>query len=82
MDILQQLKFSNKTIITALHDPNLAYRYSDKITILKEGRILARGAAEKVMTEKNLSEAYNMQINTAKTNSLSFFPASKLKKDA
>ncbi|MFW6295130.1 MAG: ABC transporter ATP-binding protein [Halanaerobium sp.] len=82
MDIMHQLKFNNKIIITALHDPNLAYRYSDKIIIFKQGRILAAGAAEKVMTEENLSKAYNMKINTKKTANLNFFPASQLKKDA
>lgn len=82
MDIMQNLKYNNKTIITALHDPNLAYRYSDKIIILKEGRILAEGAAEKVMTDENLSEAYNMKIKSKRTAFLNFFPASQLKKDA
>jgi len=63
--ILQKLKKltnKNKAIITALHDPNLALKYSDKIIIIKDGKILAKGDTKKVMNNKNLSDAYNTQI--------------------
>lgn len=36
MEIMRDLSYKNKTIITALHDPNLAYNYSDKVIILKK----------------------------------------------
>lgn len=82
MDILNQLKRKNKIVVTALHDPNLAYRYSDRIVIFKDGKIIASGSPEKVMTEEVLSKAYEMDIKFSKTGFLGFSPASQLKKDA
>ncbi|MCC3145517.1 ABC transporter ATP-binding protein [Halanaerobium sp. Z-7514] len=83
MEIMRDLSFKNKTVITALHDPNLAYKYSDRVIILKEGEILASGVVEEVMTAANLSAAYDLKIQKVKPNfSLEFRPAHKFKKKA
>ena len=83
MEIMRDLSFENKTVITALHDPNLAYKYSDRVIILKEGNILAAGAVEKVMTAANLSSAYDFNIQRVKPNfSLEFRAAQNFRKKA
>jgi len=64
--ILQKLKkFSQKGkgIVVALHDPNLALKYCDRVIIIKEGRVLAKGKIEEEMNSRIMSQAYNININ-------------------
>ena len=49
------------TVIMAIHDLNLALRYSDCFVLLKNGRILSMGGAE-VITEQNLKQLYDVEI--------------------
>jgi len=63
LKIMRELTAKGKTVLTALHDPNLAAQYSDRVIILKSGRIIAAGLVENVMTAENLSRAYEIEIN-------------------
>ncbi|MFN2340391.1 MAG: ABC transporter ATP-binding protein [Halanaerobium sp.] len=63
LKIMRELSAKQKTVITALHDPNLAYQYSDRVLILKGGKIIASGPVKEVMTAANLSRAYEIEIN-------------------
>jgi iron complex transport system ATP-binding protein len=60
---LKELTRGKTGIVTALHDPNLALKYCDRVIIIKEGEILARGETDSVMTDENLSRAYETKIN-------------------
>ncbi|MDD3394753.1 MAG: ABC transporter ATP-binding protein [Anaerotignum sp.] len=66
IEILKLIKRLNLefgiTIITVLHDINQAIHYSDEIIAMKEGKIIAQGASEKVATEKNLKEVYDIDL--------------------
>ncbi|MBC7087570.1 MAG: ABC transporter ATP-binding protein [Tissierellales bacterium] len=66
IEVLEILKELNKTkdltIITVLHDLNLASRYSDKLVLLKDGKILKTGSAQEVLTVSNIENAYNMNV--------------------
>ncbi len=46
--------------LIALHDLNLAMRFSDKVVMLKDGHVHACGRPEDVITEKNISDVYNV----------------------
>jgi iron complex transport system ATP-binding protein len=46
----------------ALHDPNLAMKYCDKVIIVKDGNIMADGDTEQIMTGANLGQAYDIDI--------------------
>lgn len=59
---LKKLTKKKRAVITALHDPNLALKYSDKVIIIKDGEILVQGSTAEVMTDKNLSQAYDTEI--------------------
>lgn len=85
IEILDLLKVLNKqkklTVIIALHDINLAARYSSKILLLNEGNQVIMGNPEDVITKKNLQLAYkiNMIVDKNKyTNSLQVIPLSNL----
>lgn len=59
---LKKISKQNKAVVTALHDPNLALKYSDRVIIIKDGGILVEGETAAVMTAENLSLAYDSEI--------------------
>ncbi|MGC8871999.1 MAG: ABC transporter ATP-binding protein [Caldimicrobium sp.] len=62
------------TVIT-LHDPNLASLFSDKVVILKEGRVLYDGHPNEVIVKKILKETYGIEIEVIKHNGVNIvFP--------
>ena len=48
--------------IVITHDLNLASEFADEIILLKNGRIAAKGEAEKVLTEENIKEVFNVNV--------------------
>ncbi len=51
---------AGKTVIAAVHDLKAAARYCGRLILLKEGRIIADGPPEEVLTSDNLSAAYGV----------------------
>jgi len=49
-----------KTVIAAVHDLKIAVRYCSRLILMKDGRIIADGHADEVITKKNLQEAYGV----------------------
>jgi len=49
------------TIICAIHDLNLAARYSDKIILINGGRIKGIGRPIEVLTEENLRDVFKIE---------------------
>lgn len=47
-----------KTVITVLHDLNLALRFADHIVMMKEGNVFAQGTPDEVITEENILAVY------------------------
>ena len=50
------------TVIMTMHDLNQAALYADCLALLVDGRLLASGAPEAVLTEENLSRAYGLHV--------------------
>ncbi len=50
-----------RTVIVALHDLSLAARFCHKVVLLKEGRVVASGAPEKVLEGEHLRTAYGVE---------------------
>jgi iron complex transport system ATP-binding protein len=53
----------NRKLVTiaSLQDINLALRFSDKVILMKNGRVFAIGAPEEVITAENISEVYGVK---------------------
>jgi len=51
-----------KTIVTVLHDINFASVYSDHIIALKDGKIVAQGSPEAIVTTESMREIYGLEI--------------------
>lgn len=78
LDIISELPV---TTLAALHDLNLAALYCDRLYVLSEGRVVASGAPDAVVTADLISEVYGVRANvatdprTGKTH-ITYFPAS------
>ena len=69
--ILSQLNLERDvTIVCVTHDLSLAGQYVDRFILLKEGRLLADGPAEKVLQKSTLESLYNVPLQVIKTNDL------------
>lgn len=64
-EVLELLERLNKecglTVIMVLHDLNLASRFSDRIIALKDGNLFKDGTPEDVLTEKVISDVFNIR---------------------
>ena len=67
LDIKHQLHFMSLakdlkiTVISAIHDLNIAVMYCDKIYALKEGQIIASGSVNEVITEEVIKTLYDVE---------------------
>lgn len=55
------IKDMDITVLTALHDLNMAMAYSDRIYVLKKGQIAAQGIPRDIITPKLISEVFKVQ---------------------
>ncbi|MCR5871900.1 MULTISPECIES: ABC transporter ATP-binding protein [unclassified Sphingomonas] len=53
---------AGRTVVMAIHDIDLALRIADDVVAVRDGRILAAGPAEAVMTEAMLAELYDVRV--------------------
>ena len=64
LEVLDLLSTLNRqegvTVVMVLHDLNMAARYSDWILAIKDGRRVALGAPDKVITESLVSEVFDI----------------------
>ena len=71
LELLELLKQLNQdqslTIVTVLHELNLATRYSDRIAVLNAGSLHSIGAPNTVMTSEMLSEVFKIRAEVIQT---------------
>ncbi len=60
LDVLDLLRTLPITVVTALHDLNLAARYCDDLVVLHSGEICASGPAESVLTSALIRDVYGV----------------------
>ncbi|MFD1403963.1 ABC transporter ATP-binding protein [Robinsoniella peoriensis] len=63
MDIVRSL---NLTVVSAIHDLNIAAMYCDKIFVVKDGKIVAFGTPEEVLTKEFIKEVYEVDVELLK----------------
>lgn len=61
-DLIASIARKGKTILTVMHDLNLAALYSQRMFFMKKGRIALEGATSEVFNSENLSEIYETEI--------------------
>jgi iron complex transport system ATP-binding protein len=64
LEVLRKLKNKTRedglTVVAAIHDVNLAVRFSDCILMLKEGTAFRMGEPEAIITEENIKTLYGL----------------------
>ncbi len=62
LDLVARLSAEHgRTVVLVLHDLNLAARYADRLVFMKEGRIVAQGKPEELMTEAMIGEVFDVR---------------------
>lgn len=62
MQTVRELTADGYAVIQSTHDPNQAYRYSDRILALHGGKVLAWGTPEETISEKIISTLYGVDV--------------------
>ena len=58
LELMAAFAKKGNTVITVLHDLNLAARFATRVLMMKNGSVLAQGAPGEVLTPETISEAY------------------------
>ncbi len=65
LEVMELVSRLNKelgiTVVMVLHDLNQAVRYSHRLVVIKEGRFVAEGTPEAVLTKDMLRQVYNVE---------------------
>jgi iron complex transport system ATP-binding protein len=68
LELLKQLnQEQNLTIITVLHEINLAARYSDRIALLYQGKLSDVGTPKQVLTPDRLVHTFGVEVTILET---------------
>jgi iron complex transport system ATP-binding protein len=63
LDLVDDLRTSRGlTVVSTMHDLTLAGQYADRLLMLAEGRVVAAGTAECVLTEGNVARYYGARV--------------------
>lgn len=60
-DLIASLRDSGRTVIAVMHDPELAFKFSDRIAVMKEGRIIALDTPENIAESDVLGNALGIK---------------------
>lgn len=58
--LLARLRGEQRTVIAVLHDINQACRFADHLVVMKEGRIVAEGAAAQIVNAALMKEVFDL----------------------
>jgi iron complex transport system ATP-binding protein len=64
LQIFDFVKRLNTTVLSAIHDLNLAALYCDRLYVLKNGKVTLSGTPAEVLTPKNLFDIYGVSCDT------------------
>jgi iron complex transport system ATP-binding protein len=63
LDLVEELRHHHAlTVVATMHDLTIAGQYGDRLALMAEGRIVASGAADEVLTEDVLSTYYGARV--------------------
>lgn len=63
LQLVKQLTEEGVTVVTAIHDLNLAARFCNKLVLLAEGNVLAAGHPETVLTADHMLKSYEVEAS-------------------
>lgn len=66
MQIFDFIKRLKVTVLSAIHDLNMAALYCDRIYVLKDGKVVLEGTPEEVLTPENIYQVYGVKSSVIK----------------
>ncbi|MEL9909249.1 MAG: ABC transporter ATP-binding protein [Desulfurococcus sp.] len=67
LNLIKSLSVDKRlTVMMSLHDLTQAYRFSDKVVVLKNGRVYAVGEPDKVLSEEIIEKVYGVKVRVDK----------------
>jgi iron complex transport system ATP-binding protein len=60
MDLCARLHEEGRTLVAVLHDLNQAARYGSHVIAMKDGRVVAQGSAEEVVTQALVRDVFGL----------------------
>lgn len=80
MQIFDFVKRLKVTVLSAIHDLNMAALYCDRIYVLKAGEIVLQGTPQEVLTSENIYDVYGVRSSVVKHSitgkmSITYLPA-------
>ncbi|MDR2896525.1 MAG: ABC transporter ATP-binding protein [Propionibacteriaceae bacterium] len=68
MTTARRLADEGRLVVVSTHDPTLALRFADHVTVLDEGQVLADGPADQVVTSALIEQVYKLtaEVTTVK----------------
>jgi len=60
-EILKEHAYAGHSVVISIHDLNLAFQYCDRIVLLLQGRVLANGGTEDVLTPTLIKQAFQVE---------------------
>jgi iron complex transport system ATP-binding protein len=67
MQVFADLARAGRAVIVSLHDLGLAARHCTRLILLGEGRLVADGPPEAVLTPENLARVFHVSAHYART---------------
>ena len=62
LSLLNIVKSLDLTVISAIHDLNIASMYCDRLFVMKNGRIVGMGTPQEVLTKEFIKEIYDIDV--------------------
>ncbi|MBX3593323.1 ABC transporter ATP-binding protein [Sphingomonas sp.] len=63
---LRALARTGRTVVMAIHDLDLALRFADDVLAIRDGRVVAAGAVEEVMSEALLGALFDVRVRVSR----------------
>lgn len=63
LEIMKIIKSLNITVLSAIHDMNIASLYCDDLIVMKDGEIVKQGTTEEVLTKQTMDETFNINVD-------------------
>lgn len=67
LEVFQSLAHEGRGVFTSLHDLSLAARYCTRLIVMKEGRIVADGPRDAILTQDMLAEVFHLRARIVTT---------------
>ncbi len=60
LNLTRRLHREGRTVVLVLHELHLAFRYATHLIVMKEGRIVAQGSPEQIVTAELIEQVYEL----------------------